>query len=86
MALVGLAGAFAGGCPVRQMVMAGEGNGDAFVTVMGITVGAAVAHNLGTVSSPAGATDAGRWAVAVGIPLVLAYAAAVVRSARQPRA
>jgi len=57
LALVGLAGALAGGCPVRQIVMTGEGNGDAFVAVLGITVGGALAHNLGLVS--AAMSDAG---------------------------
>ncbi len=80
--LVGLTGAFAGGCPVRQMVMAGEGNGDAFVTVMGLVVGGALAHTLGVASSTAGTTPAGRWVVALGIPLVLAYAVAVTFAAR----
>lgn len=77
MALVGIAGVLAGGCPVRQMVMAGEGNGDAFVTVAGLVVGGAIAHNLGIVSSAEGATEAGRWAVAVGLVVSLAYAAAI---------
>jgi YedE family putative selenium metabolism protein len=75
MALVGLTGVLAGGCPVRQMVMAGEGNGDAFVTVAGLVVGGAVAHNLGMVSSGAGPTDAGRWAVGVGLAVSFVYAA-----------
>ena len=39
MVLVGLTGALAGGCPVRQMVMAGEGNGDALMAVAGLIVG-----------------------------------------------
>jgi YedE family putative selenium metabolism protein len=77
MALVGIAGVLAGGCPVRQMVMAGEGNGDAFVTVAGLVVGGAIAHNLGIVSSAEGVTVAGRWAVAVGLALSLAYASAI---------
>ena len=54
MALVGLCGAFAGGCPVRQVVMAGEGNGDALVTAAGIAAGGALAHNFGLVSAAAG--------------------------------
>jgi YedE family putative selenium metabolism protein len=76
MALVGLAGVLAGGCPVRQMVMAGEGNGDALVTVVGIAAGGALAHNLGTVSSPLGPTEAGKWATAIGLVIAVAYAVA----------
>jgi len=83
MALVGLSGALAGGCPVRQMVMAGEGNGDAFVTIMGIAVGGALAHNWGTVSGAAGATDAGKWAVGVGLLLCAAYGAATASLGRR---
>jgi YedE family putative selenium metabolism protein len=82
MVLVGLAGAFAGGCPVRQIVMTGEGNGDALVAVAGIAAGASIGHSMGLVSSPAGSTPAGRVAVAVGILFVLAYGSAVTRSAR----
>jgi len=73
MALVGLCGVLAGGCPVRQMVMAGEGHGDAFVTVLGILAGGAVAHGLGMVSSPAGTTAMGREAVGAGLVFALAY-------------
>ncbi|NRA94652.1 MAG: YedE-related selenium metabolism membrane protein [Planctomycetes bacterium] len=80
MILVGLTGAFAGGCPVRQIVMTGEGNGDAFVTVAGLCVGGALAHTLGLASSGAGTTDGGRYAVMVGIAMVLIYATAIQRS------
>ncbi|MGE3165634.1 MAG: YedE family putative selenium transporter [Planctomycetota bacterium] len=79
LALVGLAGCLAGGCPVRQMVMTGEGNGDAFVTVAGLVVGGALAHNFGLVSSGDGSTTAGRWAVSVGLLIALLYPWIVLR-------
>ena len=88
LALVGLAGTLAGGCPVRQMVMAGEGNGDAFVTVMGLTLGGALAHAWGVVSVPSaantagGATAAGRISALVGLAIALAYGLAVAQSAK----
>jgi len=82
MALVGLAGVLAGGCPVRQVVMAGEGNGDAFVATIGILLGAAVATNLGAVSGAHGATAAGQAMVVGGLVVALAYAALSVRSER----
>jgi len=82
MALVGLTGVLTGGCPVRQMVMAGEGNGDAFLTVMGLVVGGALAHTLGLASSGAGTTGAGRVAVVAGLVLAVAYAAAVTLARR----
>jgi YedE family putative selenium metabolism protein len=76
MVLVGLTGALAGGCPVRQIVMTGEGNADAFVAVAGMGAGAALSHALGLASAPAsdqgpgGPTDAGRIAVVVGLVFV----------------
>lgn len=45
MLLAGLAFALAGGCPGRQLVLSGEGDGDAAIFVTGMIVGAAVAHN-----------------------------------------
>jgi YedE family putative selenium metabolism protein len=75
MALVGLTGVLAGGCPVRQIVMAGEGNGDALLGAAGILAGGALAHNLGLVSSGAGSTVPGRAAVVIGLVFCLVYAA-----------
>jgi len=73
LALVGLCGCLCGGCPVRQMVMTGEGNGDAAVTVMGILFGGALCHNLGLISSSAGTTSAGQTAVVIGLVLAVGY-------------
>jgi YedE family putative selenium metabolism protein len=84
MVLVGLTGALAGGCPVRQMVMAGEGNADALMALAGLLTGGAIAHNFGLASSPAGPTDGGRIAVAAGIAFAAVYAAAVTRANRAP--
>ncbi len=54
MLVVGLASALAGGCPGRQLFMAGEGDNDAAIFVVGMLVGAALAHNFGIAASPAG--------------------------------
>jgi len=54
MVVAGLAFALAGGCPGRQLFLAGEGDGDAAVFVLGMIVGAGIAHNFGMASSPAG--------------------------------
>ena len=54
MILSGLCFTLAGGCPGRQLIMAGEGDGDAAVFVFGMMTGAAVAHNFGLASSGAG--------------------------------
>jgi YedE family putative selenium metabolism protein len=80
MLLVGLTAALAGGCPVRQMVMAGEGNGDALLALVGLVVGAAAAHNMGLVSSQAGPTAGGKIAVIVGILYAAVYAAGITRA------
>ncbi len=44
---VGLAATLAGGCPLRHVILAGTGSGDSVVTVLGLVVGAAIAHNFG---------------------------------------
>ena len=72
MTLAGLAFALAGGCPGRQLFLAGEGDGDAAVFVVGMIVGAAFAHNFGLASSPAGVGPRGIAAVAVGLAVCLA--------------
>lgn len=66
MALAGLAFALAGGCPGRQLFLAGEGDGDAAIFVLGMIVGAAFAHNFGLASSPAGVGPHGIAAVITG--------------------
>ena len=79
--LVGLCGCLVGGCPVRQIVMAGEGNGDAFVTVAGLVVGGGLSHSLKLASSGMGTTPGGRMVVAAGIAVAVAYAFWISRSA-----
>jgi len=67
MALVGLGSVLLGGCPLRQLILAGSGNSDASVTVLGFVVGAAICHNFGLASSASGATLNGRIAVVICI-------------------
>lgn len=69
MVLSGLAFTLAGGCPGRQLIMAGEGDGDAASFVMGMLVGAALAHNFSTASSGAGVGPYGIPATIVGLVL-----------------
>ena len=54
MVLVGWGSVLLGGCPLRQLILAGEGNTDSAVTVAGYVVGAAVSHNFGLASSGTG--------------------------------
>ena len=70
MLLVGFACVLLGGCPLRQLVMSGEGNADSAVTVLGLMVGAAFCHNFGLASSGEGPTPAGKIAVILGIVVV----------------
>jgi len=71
MVVAGLAFALAGGCPGRQLFMAGEGDGDAAVFVLGMIVGAGFAHNFGLASSPKGVGPHGIAAVIIGILVCL---------------
>jgi len=67
MVLAGLAFCLAGGCPGRQLFLAGEGDGDAAVFVLGMIVGAGFSHNFGLASSPDGVGPYGIAAVIIGL-------------------
>ena len=71
MALVGWGSILLGGCPLRQLILTGEGNSDSAVTVLGMIVGAAVCHNFGLASSANGPTLNGQIAVVIGFVVVL---------------
>lgn len=74
---VGLAVVLASGCPLRQMIMAGQGNLDAGITFLGLAAGAACCHRFGWAASadaikdgvftPGGVTTPGMIALIVGI-------------------
>ena len=83
MVLVGWGSVLLGGCPLRQLILAGSGNGDSAVTVFGMIVGAAFAHNFALAGNPDALNDAkelvaggigtnGKIAVAVGFVVLLA--------------
>ena len=74
MLLVGFACVLLGGCPLRQLILAGEGNSDSAITVLGLLAGAAFCHNFGLASSGNGPTDNGKIAVVVGIAAVAVIA------------
>jgi hypothetical protein len=67
MALAGLAFTLGGGCPGRQLVLAGEGDGDAAVFALGMLAGTAFAHNFTLASSPQGPGVYGPAAVLAGL-------------------
>lgn len=70
MLLVGYGCTLLGGCPLRQLVLSGEGNSDSAITVIGLIAGAAFAHNFGLASSADGPTANGKIAVIIGIVVV----------------
>ena len=82
MVLVGWGSVLLGGCPLRQLILAGEGNGDSAVTVFGMIVGAAFAHNFGLAGNAdamneakeivvGGISNNGKAAVCLGILIML---------------
>lgn len=87
MMLVGWGSTLLGGCPLRQLILAGEGNGDSAVTVLGMVVGAAISHNFGLAGAGAsksvdeatgeeivkngGVSDAGKIAIFLGLAILL---------------
>jgi len=68
MVLAGLSFTLAGGCPGRQVFLAGEGDGDAAIFVLGMLTGTAVAHNFVLVGSAALAPHA----AVIGLVVVVA--------------
>lgn len=91
MYVVGFAAVLAGGCPLRQLILAGQGSSDSAVTILGMLLGAAFAHNfnlVGSAAKAATATDAavpggpampGKIAVIVCIVLLFVIAATNLR-------
>lgn len=74
MLLVGFGCVLLGGCPLRQLVLAGEGNIDSAITILGFGAGAAFAHNFSMASSANGPTFNGKIGVIVGIVVVAVIA------------
>ena len=72
MTLVGLAAVLLGGCPLRQLILSGEGNIDSVITVVGMLIGAAFSHNFGLASSAQGPMLNGQIAVVIGFVAVSA--------------
>jgi YedE family putative selenium metabolism protein len=67
MVLAGLAFTLAGGCPGRQLILSGEGDGDAAIFALGMIVGAGLAHNFSLASSASGTGAYGPLAVVLGL-------------------
>jgi len=82
MLLVGYGSVLLGGCPLRQLILSGEGNSDSAVTVLGLLVGAAFCHNFGLASSPDGVTFAGKIGVIIGLCVITVIALAYTKKNR----
>lgn len=74
MALVGLCAVLLGGCPLRQTILAAEGDTDASISVIGLIVGSAFAHNFSLAGTPQGVGPNGKIAVLIGFAVVLCIA------------
>ena len=72
--LVGFGSVLLGGCPLRQLVMAGSGSSDSAITVLGFLMGAAICHNFGLASSGAGTTSNGHIAFIICAVIIFAIA------------
>ena len=81
MFVVGFSATLLGGCPLRQMVLAGSGSGDSAVTFIGLLVGAALPTTR-HYSSPRGVTEADQIATVVCIVVLFVIAAVNLKRAR----
>lgn len=70
MAMVGFGSVLIRGCPMRQLVSAGQGDADAGATVMGMLVGAALVQNWGLGGNSAGTPPAAQVAVLLGLAVL----------------
>ncbi|MCK8826777.1 YedE family putative selenium transporter [Natroniella acetigena] len=70
MLLAGFGSVLLGGCPLRQTILAGEGNTDSAVTFLGLLVGGAISHNFGLAGAPSGVGTNAKVAVIIGIIMV----------------
>jgi hypothetical protein len=52
--------------------LTGQGNTDSAITVLGLATGAAVAHNFALAASANGVPDYGKYAVIIGLAVILA--------------
>jgi YedE family putative selenium metabolism protein len=72
MVLAGLAFTLAGGCPGRQLFLAGEGDNGAGIFFMGMLAGTAFAHTFSIASSSSGVGAFGPEAVIIGLVICIA--------------
>jgi YedE family putative selenium metabolism protein len=71
MTVVGLGSTMIGGCPFRQTILSGYGNTDSGISILGMLVGTAIAHNFLLAAKPSGATSNAMVSVVIGIVLLV---------------
>lgn len=85
MVIVGLTAVLLGGCPIRQTILAAEGDTDAGLTVFGLIVGAGISHNFKLAASGEGVPINGQIATIAVIALLLIIAFAMTKFANEER-
>jgi len=74
MFIAGYGSLLLGGCPLRQTILAAQGNIDSAITFMGLLVGAGISHNFGLAGSGAGVGLNGKIAILIAF-IFLTYIA-----------
>ena len=82
-ALMGWACVLLGGCPLRQLILAGQGESDSAITVLGMMCGAAFCHNFNLASSTDGPTANSKIAVIIGFVVALVISLLFTRKAEE---
>jgi len=80
--LTGFASALLGGCPFRQLILAGSGNTDSAITVMGLMTGAALSHNLGLASAAEGPAANGKAAFFICLACTICIAVMIIKNVK----
>ena len=74
LALVGFGSVLLGGCPFRQVIMAGSGNSDSVAAVLGMIFGAVLVHHFNLASTAAGISENAPIGFAIAAVVVLTIA------------
>ena len=72
MTVVGLGSAMIGGCPFRQTILAGQGNTDSGMSVLGMVAGGALAHNFLVAAKPSGIASNSIYVLVIGLLFFIA--------------
>ncbi|HKL42231.1 MAG TPA: YedE family putative selenium transporter [Clostridia bacterium] len=70
MFIAGYGSLLLGGCPLRQTILAAQGNVDSAITFMGLLVGAAISHNFGLAGSGAGVGINGKISIVIAFMFI----------------